>query len=224
MPYTFADCTLDTQNYVLWRAGTPHRLRPKIFQVLQDVMQHRDRVVAKQELAEQLWPDQYICAVVVENTIMAVRRVVGDSGRGQDIIQTLPGHGYRFIAAVAESGAAPPGAAAPGCRPNASGRAATTAAAQQAAFTSVVTPSTRVPLPMVQGLGASEARNRCAAVRQQSLRPLVGRTEELRLLRHRGEQASSGHGQGVWLCGEGGIGKSRLVEALHEQVRQHGYT
>jgi predicted ATPase/DNA-binding winged helix-turn-helix (wHTH) protein len=102
MHYTFANCTLDTQRYVLHRAGTSHHLRPKVFQVLQYLMQHRDRVIAKQELAEQLWPAQYISDGVVENTIMAVRRVVGDNGRVQGVIQTLSGHGYRFVAVVAE--------------------------------------------------------------------------------------------------------------------------
>jgi predicted ATPase/DNA-binding winged helix-turn-helix (wHTH) protein len=98
--YAFADCILDTQSYALRRAGTQYPLRPKVFQVLRYFVQHHDQVISKQELAEQLWPGQYICDAVVENTIMAVRRAVGDSGRTQGIIQTLPGYGYRFIAAV----------------------------------------------------------------------------------------------------------------------------
>jgi DNA-binding winged helix-turn-helix (wHTH) protein len=102
MHYVFADCTLDTRRYILHRAGTSHHLRPKVFQVLHYLMQHRDRVIAKQELAEHLWPEQYISDGVVENTIMAVRRAVGDSGRTQAIIQTLSGYGYHFVAEVAE--------------------------------------------------------------------------------------------------------------------------
>jgi len=53
--------------------------------------------------------------------------------------------------------------------------------------------------------------------------PLVGRTGEMALLFRCWEQAEAGHGQVVLLRGEPGIGKSRLVRALHAQLagRQH---
>ena len=44
--------------------------------------------------------------------------------------------------------------------------------------------------------------------------PLVGREEEVRLLRERWTQAKDGVGQVVLLSGEAGIGKSRLVQVL----------
>ncbi len=98
MRYVFADCVLDTDQYALHRAGQPSKIRPKAFEVLTYLLRHRDRVVTKQELAEQSWPDQFITNAVVENTVKAVRRAVGDSGRTQQIIQTLRGYGYRFVA------------------------------------------------------------------------------------------------------------------------------
>jgi class 3 adenylate cyclase len=51
---------------------------------------------------------------------------------------------------------------------------------------------------------------------------LVGRDEEIGLLRRRWEQSKAGHGQVVLLSGEAGIGKSALVEALRAQVRAEG--
>jgi class 3 adenylate cyclase len=51
---------------------------------------------------------------------------------------------------------------------------------------------------------------------------LVGRDEEVGLLRRRWEQSKAGHGQVVLLSGEAGIGKSALVEALRAQVRAEG--
>ncbi len=56
MRYVFGDCILDTQRYELRRAGTRIPLRPKVFQVLAYLLAHRDRLVAKQELLEHLWP------------------------------------------------------------------------------------------------------------------------------------------------------------------------
>ena len=104
MRYVFADCELDTQLRAVRRGTTQHPLRPKPFQVLRYLLEHRERVVPKQELAEQLWPDQYISDTVIENTILAARRAVGDSGRAQRIIQTLHGHGYRFVVPVTTAG------------------------------------------------------------------------------------------------------------------------
>jgi predicted ATPase len=53
--------------------------------------------------------------------------------------------------------------------------------------------------------------------------PLVGRQEELGLLLRSWEASKEGHGQVVLIQGEAGIGKSRLVEALREQVSGEDY-
>ena len=53
--------------------------------------------------------------------------------------------------------------------------------------------------------------------------PLVGRQEELGLLLRSWEASKKGHGQAVLIQGEAGIGKSRLVEALREQVSREDY-
>jgi class 3 adenylate cyclase len=49
--------------------------------------------------------------------------------------------------------------------------------------------------------------------------PLIGRTEELELLLRRWDQVRGGEGRAVLLLGEAGVGKSRLVAALEEKVR-----
>src|SRR5262249_54310966 len=104
MRYVFADCELNTQLCTVRRGTTQHPLRPKPFQVLLYLLEHRDRVVPKQELAEQLWPDQYISDTVIENSILAARRALGDRGRARRIIQTRHGHGYRFVVPVTTAG------------------------------------------------------------------------------------------------------------------------
>jgi predicted ATPase/DNA-binding winged helix-turn-helix (wHTH) protein len=100
MFYTFGDCTLDTQLYTVQRAQQSIRLRPKVFQVLLYLLEHRHRVVPKDELVASVWPAQFVSDGTVESTLRAVRQVLGDTGRTQHLIQTLPGHGYRFVATV----------------------------------------------------------------------------------------------------------------------------
>jgi DNA-binding winged helix-turn-helix (wHTH) protein len=96
----FVDCVLNTQLYTLQRAGQTMRLRPKVFEVCRYLLEHRDRVITKDELIEQVWPDQYISDTTLEATIKELRQALGDSGREQRIIQTLYRRGYRFVAAV----------------------------------------------------------------------------------------------------------------------------
>jgi class 3 adenylate cyclase len=54
--------------------------------------------------------------------------------------------------------------------------------------------------------------------------PLVGRTEELELLLRRWEQVRAGEGRAVLLLGEAGVGKSRLIAALEQEVREVPHT
>ena len=47
MLYTFGECELDTQLHVLSRAGQSVKLRPKAFELLVYLLEHRDRIVTK---------------------------------------------------------------------------------------------------------------------------------------------------------------------------------
>ena len=69
----------------------------------------------------------------------------------------------------------------------------------------------------VTGLAANEGRFQAHT---QQLTPLVGRDEELSLVMRRWNQAKDGEGQVVLLSGEPGIGKSRIIQALHERVAE----
>jgi hypothetical protein len=64
----------------------------------------------------------------------------------------------------------------------------------------------------------STARSRLEAAGRTGLTPLVGREQEVGLLVERWVQVKDGLGQVVLLSGEAGIGKSRLVQVLTEQV------
>jgi class 3 adenylate cyclase/predicted ATPase len=102
MHYVFGEYRLDTQRYELSYRHQPIKLRPKVFHVLRYLIAHRDRVVSKDELLEQVWPKQFIGDGSLNACLMAVRKAVGDNGQAQRCIQTLHGRGYRFIASVKE--------------------------------------------------------------------------------------------------------------------------
>src|SRR2546422_2597553 len=73
-------------------------------------------------------------------------------------------------------------------------------------------------LEVYQVMHESMARSRLEADGRTGLTPLVGREQEVALLRERWAQVKDGQGQVVLLSGEAGIGKSRLVHVLTEHV------
>jgi predicted ATPase/class 3 adenylate cyclase len=75
-----------------------------------------------------------------------------------------------------------------------------------------------LPLEVYRALGESGAHNRLEVAATIGLTPLVGREQEVGLLLERWEQAKEGRGQVALLSGEAGIGKSRLLQALHERT------
>jgi class 3 adenylate cyclase len=74
------------------------------------------------------------------------------------------------------------------------------------------------PVTAWRVVGEAAVESRFAAARQRTELPLLGRDQEMALLRERWRLAKAGEGQIVTVIGEGGIGKSRLVEALQEQI------
>jgi DNA-binding winged helix-turn-helix (wHTH) protein len=92
MIYGFGEWELDTQRRMLRRAGQGIRVRRKVFEALAYLLVHHDRAVSKHELCEHIWPQQFISDAALDSTIKAVRQAIGDSGRGQQFIQTVYGY------------------------------------------------------------------------------------------------------------------------------------
>jgi DNA-binding winged helix-turn-helix (wHTH) protein/tetratricopeptide (TPR) repeat protein len=101
MIYRFEDYELDTTLFELRRAGESLHLEPQVFSVLAHLVEHRDRVVSKIELLDEVWLDRFVSESALTSRIQAARRACGDSGREQRVIQTRHGRGYRFVAEVA---------------------------------------------------------------------------------------------------------------------------
>ncbi len=78
------------------------------------------------------------------------------------------------------------------------------------------------PISVYQVIGEEGAQSRFEVALEAGLSPLIGRTEELAFLRQRWEAAKVREGQVTLLGGEPGIGKSRLVQELKEQVAKAG--
>ena len=100
MIYAFGRYHLNTETHELHCCGDRCRIDTRAFEVLRYLIEHRDHTVSRDELVENLWPNQSISESVISNCIMMARRAIGDSGDGQEKIRTLYNTGYRFVAEV----------------------------------------------------------------------------------------------------------------------------
>lgn len=100
MRWAFARFVLDTDRFLLERDGASLKVEPQVFDVLAHLVEHRDRVVLKTELLDEVWGDRFVSESTLTSRIKAARHVVGDDGTRQELIQTVHGRGYRFVGAV----------------------------------------------------------------------------------------------------------------------------
>ena len=102
MRFTFEDCELDLGRYEVRRDGDVVAVEPQVFDVLVHLVRHRDRVVSKEELLDEVWGDRFVSESALTSRIKAARRAIGDDGTAQRVIRTVHGRGYRFVADALE--------------------------------------------------------------------------------------------------------------------------
>ena len=101
--YAFEGFELDRGRYELRRDERPVPLEPQAFEVLAYLVEHRDRVVSKEELLDAVWGTRFVSESALTTRIKEARRALGDTGRDQRLIRTVIGRGYRFTGETARA-------------------------------------------------------------------------------------------------------------------------
>lgn len=97
--YEFGPFRLDVAERLLTREGAPLPLAPKVFDTLVALARGGGRLLTKDELMAELWPDTAVEEANLIVNISALRRALGDGG-GARYIETVPRRGYRLAAGV----------------------------------------------------------------------------------------------------------------------------
>jgi DNA-binding response OmpR family regulator len=100
MMYRFGDYELDEQRRELRLAGQPVAIEPRVFEVLVYLLQHRERVVTKEELLAQCWPGTFVTDAALSRCLAKVRKAVQPDPAATPVIKTVYGQGYCFVAAI----------------------------------------------------------------------------------------------------------------------------
>ena len=106
--YEFGPFRLDVALSRLERAGAASALPPKAFDLLVLLARNTDRVMAKTELIETLWPNTFVEEANLTQHIYTLRKALGDQPNGEPYIETVPRRGYRLAAEVREGPVAAP--------------------------------------------------------------------------------------------------------------------
>ncbi|MEQ9258897.1 MAG: alpha/beta fold hydrolase [Roseovarius sp.] len=117
MIYRFDACLLDTDKRRLLRDGEPVHVEPQVFELLAALAEADGAVVSKEALIERVWRGLNVSDATISARINAARAAVGDDGKRQRVIRTVPRVGFRLdvpvLGAAADAPAPAPVAPAP---------------------------------------------------------------------------------------------------------------
>jgi TolB-like protein/DNA-binding winged helix-turn-helix (wHTH) protein/tetratricopeptide (TPR) repeat protein len=101
-PYRFGPYELDPAAYELRRDGRRVRLERRPLDLLLLLVERHGQLVTHAEIARRLWGDDVFVEVEagIHTAVRKVRLALGDSADAPAFLESVPGRGYRFVAAV----------------------------------------------------------------------------------------------------------------------------
>ncbi len=102
MLYRVADFEIEPDAYRVTAGGRTVSVEPQVVDVLTHLIAHRDHVVSKNELLDEVWGDRFVSESAITSRIKTARQVLGDDGSRQHMIRTVRGRGYQFVGDVEE--------------------------------------------------------------------------------------------------------------------------
>jgi TolB-like protein len=98
MIYRFDPFELDMARFELRKDSEVLPLEPQVFALLAYLIEHRERLVSKDEIFEKLWDGRVVTDSALASRVKSARRALGDDGKAQRFIKTIHGKGFRFVA------------------------------------------------------------------------------------------------------------------------------
>ena len=100
--YEFGPFRLDDSERLLLREGVRVPLTEKAFDTLAALVRRSGRLVSKEELIAEVWPDAFVEENNLDKSISAIRQALGEKASAPEYVETVRGRGYRFVAPVTE--------------------------------------------------------------------------------------------------------------------------
>lgn len=104
MRYRFANCVLDDTGLELFRDGAVVPVEPQVFDLLHLLVRFPGQLVTRDQIIDAVWQGRIVSESAISVRISAARRAVGDDGKTQAIIRTVPRRGLRVMVDVRQDG------------------------------------------------------------------------------------------------------------------------
>lgn len=101
--FFIADKLIEPASNSIISEGIATRIEPKAMQVLVLLSSKSSQVVTREELEDTVWSNVIVGPDALTNTIIKLRRALGDEAKNARFIETIPKTGYRLIAPVREA-------------------------------------------------------------------------------------------------------------------------
>jgi DNA-binding winged helix-turn-helix (wHTH) protein len=105
MRVRFGDFTFDDDQHQLRKGADDVHLSPKEFELLQLLIARRPSALSKAVLQNDLWPETFVSEVSLAALVARLRSALGEPARGGQILRTIHGFGYAFVADTREAAA-----------------------------------------------------------------------------------------------------------------------
>jgi DNA-binding winged helix-turn-helix (wHTH) protein len=116
--YRFGSFRLDPAERLLSRSGEPVEINARYLDALTLLVREQGKLVSKDRFMAEVWRGIPVTDEALTQCVRTLRRQLGDDAANPRFIETVPKHGYRFIAAVeTDEAPAPPPAPEPAPAP-----------------------------------------------------------------------------------------------------------
>jgi len=107
MRLVFGECVLDRERRELTRQGSIVHVGPKLFGLLELLLDARPRALTKDEIHQSLWSRTFVSDATLTSLVAELRAAIGDDARAPRLIRTIHGYGYLFCGDVASDTGSP---------------------------------------------------------------------------------------------------------------------
>jgi DNA-binding winged helix-turn-helix (wHTH) protein len=111
--WTFEGCVFDEANWTLTVNGTRVPIESKPLKILRELLLRPHEAVSKEELLDAIWPEVTVVEASLTTAVRKLRIALGEGDNRPELIETVPGIGYRFAGEAEVSEIGPGSSAAP---------------------------------------------------------------------------------------------------------------
>ncbi len=100
MIYKIKNFEINSELREIYLSGDKLNIEPKVYDLILFLIENPNRAISKDQLQDAVWSNLEVSETAITRAIMKARKVLNDGENNQSYIQTVHGHGYKFLADI----------------------------------------------------------------------------------------------------------------------------